>query len=305
MGRAAGLGVGPKVVAVVGLKLVVVCPGGAVTGGPHAMHQLVSVANEIEPGSAAILYQPHATTPEPYRHYNCPVIEMNRVPSDALIVLPEIWPELSQWFPRNRAALWWLSVDNFGSHGQTDLSGIGLHLCQSEYAWRHVRWKMTGKCMMLTDWVEVAESEQVRGDRVVVNPAKDAGLMRPFMASNPDVEFVELRGLDRLGVAGALRSSGFYIDFGRHPGRDRPPREAALAGCVVLSVLNGSARLSEDMPIGDEFKFDSLSDANRKFESVREDWADASDWQAPYRRQIARQRYIFTSEVHALLESLG
>ena len=287
------------------MKLVVVAPGGAVTGGPEAQHQLVSVANEIEPGSAAILYQPHALTPEPYQRYRCPVIGMNEVPSDALVVLPEIWPELSQWFPRNRCALWWLSVDNFGSHGQTNLSGIGLHLCQSEYAWRHVHWKVDGPRMMLTDWVEVIESQQFRRARVVVNPAKDAGLLRPFMASHPEVEFVELRGLDRVGVAAVLRSSDVYMDFGRHPGRDRPPREAALAGCVVLSVLNGAARLFQDMPIGDEFKFDSLADASRKLEWVREDWAEASDWQASYREQIVGQRAVFVDEVRALLESVG
>ena len=41
-----------------GLKLVVVCPANAVTGGPEAMHQLVHTANHVERGSAAILYWP-------------------------------------------------------------------------------------------------------------------------------------------------------------------------------------------------------------------------------------------------------
>ncbi len=286
------------------MKLVVVAPGGAVTGGPEAQHQLVSVANELEPGSAAMLYQPSAVTPEPYLRYGCPVVELGDVPEGALVVLPEIWPELSGLFPRNRCALWWLSVDNFGSHGQRDLSGIRLHLCQSEYAWRYVSWKMSGPRRMLTDWVEVPEVAVMRGSRVVVNPAKDAGLLRPFMASNPDVEFVELRGLDRVGVGSVLWSASFYIDFGSHPGRDRPPREAALAGCVVLSTALGSARLAGDMPIGAEFKFESLADANRKFEAVRDDWEDASDWQASYREWVAGQRARFVAEVGELLGSL-
>ncbi len=57
------------------VKLVVVCPGGAVTGGPEAMHQLVHVANHIERGSAAILYWPfnqQHQTPDAYVKYVVP-----------------------------------------------------------------------------------------------------------------------------------------------------------------------------------------------------------------------------------------
>jgi hypothetical protein len=75
--------------------IVVIAPAHAVTGGPEALHQLVHTANRLKPGSAAICYYPFtepAPVPEPYRVYNTPVIRVDAIPSEARIVLPEIWP---------------------------------------------------------------------------------------------------------------------------------------------------------------------------------------------------------------------
>lgn len=285
------------------LKMVVVSPNVTVTGGVEALHQLVATANEIEPGSAAILYYPSDSNHDAYSRYDCPVVES--VPADALVVLPEIWPQLAQQFPANRCALWWLSVDNFGSHQQTDLSGISLNLCQSEYAWEYVQEKVGGKQLMLTDWVDVLDADVPRLPRVVVNPAKDAGLLRPFMAANSDVEFVELRGLGRAGVAELLWSSQVYMDFGRHPGRDRPPREAASAGCVVLSTKLGAAGFDADMPLDDCYKFDSLDEASVALRMVLGDWYTHDLAQSEYRSVVANQRSIFRQEVGELLESIS
>lgn len=46
-----------------------------------------------------------------------------------------------------------------------------------------------------------------------------------------------------------------YIDFGPHPGMDRLPREAALAGCVVITNREGAANFDDDVPLPSEFKF--------------------------------------------------
>lgn len=285
------------------LKMVVVSPNTAVTGGVEALHQLVATANEIQAGSAAILYWPSDSNHNAYSRYDCPVVES--VPADVLVVLPEIWPQLAQQFPANRCALWWLSVDNFGSHGHSDWSGVSLHLCQSEYAWEYVQQKVGGKQLMLTDWIDVLDADVPRLPRVVVNPAKDAGLLRPFMAAHPGVEFVELRGLGRAGVAELLWSSQVYMDFGRHPGRDRPPREAASSGCVVLSTKLGAAGFDADMPLDDCYKFDSLDEASIALRMVLADWQTHYEAQASYRSAVANQQSIFRQEVGELLESIS
>jgi hypothetical protein len=281
------------------MKLVVVCPANAVTGGPEAMHQLVHIANHVERGSAAILYWPFAphTTPQPYQHYVCPKILRDQVPEDALVVFPEIWPEMAHTF-KNRCALWWLSVGNFGTHGQRNLDKISLHLCQSEYAWDHVRDK--GKRMMLTDWVSVQPVLRERQPQVVVNPAKDAGLLRPFVQSGR-FQVAELGGMDSQGVSEVLHASKVYVDFGRHPGRDRLPREAALAGCLVMSTYIGSATYWEDMPLSNWYKFETLDEVIGKVaELMYRESPSAS--QLVYQGWVAKNRSVFEREVKKLLD---
>jgi len=282
------------------MKLVVVAPAGAVTGGPEAQHQLVFMANRLEPGSAAILYWPfnqRHKTPEPYQHYVCPTILRDQVPEDALVVFPEIWPEVAHTF-KNRCALWWLSVGNFGTHGQRNLDKISLHLCQSEYAWDHVRDK--GKRMMLTDWVSVAPVVRERQAQVVVNPAKDAGLLRPFVQSGR-FQVAELGGMDSLGVSEVLHASKVYVDFGKHPGRDRLPREAALAGCLVMSTYIGSATYWEDMPLSNWYKFETLDEVIGKVAELM-DRESPSASQLVYQAWVAKNRSVFEREVKELLD---
>lgn len=281
-----------------GLKLVVVCPANAVTGGPEAMHQLVHTANHVKRGSAAILYWPFLphTTPKPYQHYVCPKVLRDQVPEDALVVLPEIWPEVAHTF-KNRCALWWLSVGNFGTHGQKNLDKISLHLCQSEYAWDHVRDK--SERMMLTDWVSVQPVLRERQPQVVVNPAKDAGLLRPFVDAGR-FQVAQLGGMDSVGVSEVLHASKVYVDFGRHPGRDRLPREAALAGCVVMSTYLGSATYYQDMPLPNWYKFETLDELNAKVAELMDRQLPSAS-QLAYQIWVAKNRSVFVQEVESLL----
>jgi hypothetical protein len=287
-----------------GLKLVAVCPARAVTGGPEAIHQLVHTANRLQPGSAAILYVPFTTesTVHEYRHYQCPVISRHEVPEDVLVVLPEVWPDLASTF-NNRCALWWLSVGNFGSHGQKNLKGIDLHLCQSKYAYDHVKNVLSFEPTMLTDWVDVVKVDTTRLPRVAVNPAKDAGMLRYFINSNK-FDVVELRGMNKLEVSTALHSSQIYVDFGNHPGRDRLPREASLAGCTVLSTYLGSACFWEDMPLPNHFKFTYFDEL---IDMVRKELANLdgrSKAQLGYESWVLDNQKNFEREVDSLLGSL-
>lgn len=263
------------------------------------MHQLVHVANKSV--EAAMLYLPGGEVPEPYQRYSVPQVQIEDVPQDAVVVLPEIWPEQAHLFPNNRNALWWLSVDNFGSHGQHNVGSVAVHLCQSAYAWRHVKSKFSRPSMMLTDWVTLPKSSAVRGRRVAVNPAKDVGLLRKFMATRTDLEFVQLRGLDAQGVADALASCQVYVEFGANPGRDRPPREAALAGCVVASVLTGSAKVFDDMPIGAEYKFSQLDEVSLIVDHVLGDYETHYRAQQSYRFWVHNQKAEFEREVAEFL----
>ena len=292
--------------------IVVIAPANAVTGGPEALHQLVHTANQLKPGSAAICYSPFdqpASVPKPYRLYDTPVIQVNQIPDDARIVLPEIWPGMAYWF-KQPCALWWLSVDNFGTHGQRNLDGIDLHLFQSHYAAQHAKTLgLPGD--MLTDYLNPmfmhldGTIDLTHKDRcVAVNPAKGRPLLDRFMAENPDIEVREIRGLDRFGVVEVLASSMVYIDFGHQPGRDRPPREAAMAKCVVFAHNQGAAKMWGDMCLPGHFKFDSvhgLGDRVRQVLDSRESLLANFDVQREYRSWVRDAEWNFRDEVWELL----
>lgn len=283
------------------LKIVVICPGGLVSGGVEALNQLVYTANLIRPGSAAICYWPFSVkspVPKQYLRYANPEIGCGEIPTSALVVLPEIYPEISKVLP-NRCALWWLSVDNFGAHGQRDISNIDLHLCQSHYAWLHT--ESLGERLMLTDWVEVKDVAASRSQRVVVNPAKDAGLMKPSLLDAP-FEVIPLSGYSPDQAAYILRSSTIYIDFGHHPGRDRIPREAALAGCVVLSTRLGAAQFREDMPLPAWSFFSTPEEVRQRISAIHSGALDAVAEQSDYRAWVTSNRSVFEDEVRILLE---
>ena len=70
-----------------------------------------------------------------------------------------------------------------------------------------------------------------------------------------NIRFFALEGLSRKEMAGALAEAMVYIDFGDHPGKDRIPREAALAGNIIISSNKGSAAFFDDLPISEKYKF--------------------------------------------------
>jgi len=44
-------------------------------------------------------------------------------------------------------------------------------------------------------------------------------------------------------------SRKLYVDFGKHPGKDRMPREAAVHGCCIITGRRGAAGNPFDIPI--------------------------------------------------------
>ena len=287
--------------------IVAICPGGVVTGGPEAQHQLVDMANEISPGSGFVCYTPFGErheVPEPYRTYDTPVIGRHEIPDDAFIVIPEIWPDLIHDFSQP-CAFWWLSVDNFWDwSGDTDtVRKAAVQLVQSEYARRHLAQTLGMNALMLTDYINTSyDSTGVfKLRRVAVNPTKGAELIEEFRGRFPDIEVVELAGMSREQVRAELASSAVYIDFGHHPGRDRLPREAAVCETVVMTTRLGAAANPIDVPIRDWYKFDTVDELGPKVRSVFASFGEHLMAQRPYLEVIRAQRQRYRHEVERLL----
>lgn len=312
------------------MRLVVLCPFGLVSGGPEALHQLVSAARG-QSWDAAICYYPlgnHTVMPE-YRHYDVPVLSQIPDDSESIVVAPETGAHLLLALARARRALWWLSVDNFfvalGSpptvpaHDPALLSMLCnadasvIHLTQSYYARQFLRERKV-QSMMLSDYlsdafVEGATQRQSvpKRDVVLYNPRKGRQFtMRLIEASHGQLEFVPIEGLSAEGVAKLLSSAKLYIDFGEHPGRDRIPREAALSGCCVLTGRRGAAGNEGDMPIPQRFALDESEPGVvptfiKLASATLLDFDRASAEFADYRSWIAGQHTAFVEETAAFL----
>jgi hypothetical protein len=93
------------------------------------------------------------------------------------------------------------------------------------------------------------------------------------------------------------------MDPGNHPGKDRMPREAALAGAITLVGRSGSAANWQDVPIPWEHKIsmtgDVAANATARLEEVFSDLAGHKERQAAYEPFIRGERERFQREVAA------
>ena len=84
-----------------------------------------------------------------------------------------------------------------------------------------------------------------RSNTICFFPNKGAELAARFIdgraALPPGVRFVPIRDMTKAQVRDTLFDARLYIDFGHHPGKDRVPREAAIAGAIILLRAAGAA----------------------------------------------------------------
>ena len=99
-----------------------------------------------------------------------------------------------------------------------------------------------------------------------------------------------------------------YIDFGPHPGMDRLPREAALAGCIVLTIGEGAANFDKDVPLPPQFKFKSF-DVDKIFTLLKDCCGGSFDKYSmrmePYRKWILSQEAKMNVCIENLIEEVA
>lgn len=272
-------------------KIVVCCPH-AITGGPELLHQLVHELRKVG-RNAHIAYYPFekmCECPEPYKKYNAPQAPLTDE-ADTFVLVPESATWIIKRLNKAKVGVWWLSVDNyFLAHhqsilkdtyhryrslikGRVPLFGMRrfFHYTQSHYAKIFLA-KANISSTSLTDYLGSDHLIQpfVRGvktkeDIVAFNPKKGQRQIKALMRAYPTIRFVPIQNMTPKQVAELLGRAKVYVDFGHHPGKERIPREAAMAGCCVITGRSGSARYREDVAIPDKYKLD-----DRRAEYVRE-----------------------------------
>lgn len=309
-------------------RILVLCPGGAVSGGPELLHQLVSELRKIGK-DAAIVYYPfdrEFQTPDAYLCYETPQSAFSDIEGQ-IIVLPEIRADLVRTIRHSTVYIWWLSVDNFfGLLGNGRVRDIyhyldkiirrkrptfrslrgSSHLAQSHYALDFLSRKGIS-ASLLTDYLSTEHiserSSAIRKrDIVAYNPKKGGHINSLLIRTLPGISFCPIENMSKAQVADLLSTAKIYMDFGNHPGKDRIPREAAMAGCCVITGRRGSAAYDEDVPIPAKYKLD---DRSRRLPvlfqglamSIFDDYQGHSLDFVSYRKQIALEPNEFRDQV--------
>ncbi|TQK69585.1 hypothetical protein [Nocardioides sp. SLBN-35] len=317
-------------------RVYVYYPRGLRTGGPEALHQLVdSLRRQGE--DAFLVAVPGSEDAErvaEYAHYDAPEAEVRDV-AGAAVVLPEVWFTSLSVFEHATPYCWWLSIDNapvFSTDWQyrdpwrpvtrhtppTEGPGLDIalgrrvhNLTQSHYAWAYLFTRLGACGSMLSDHTDPAPYDALdlvapgdRGPTVAYNPAK-ADLVTEVLAGLlPEVTFVPLAGLTRPELAATLASSAVYLDLGFHPGKDRLPREAALAGATVVVARRGAGAYHADTPLPAEHRLLPTEDmVERAADTVRAILADPETHHAQqkdYREQVRGERVRFDEQVRRI-----
>jgi len=314
----------------------VLYPRGLKTGGPEALHQLVDSLRRQ--GQEAYLVPTADSADAPrvadYAKYDAPEADFVDDPRSAVVV-PEVWMAALAGAQRATRYCWWLSIDNAAqfaadwrdrdpwrpiSHFQPPEASAPIdwelfrgveHLTQSHYAWSYLftRTGLTGS--MVSDYTDrdrfagPLSPVGSRGRTVAYNPVKSGLIVETLAMICPDVTFVPLQDMSAGQIARTLGDCAVYLDLGHHPGKDRLPREAALAGAVVLVGRRGAAAYHADVPLPAEHRLlasvSMVEDAADAVRAVLADPAPHFEAQESYRELVRDERAVFDAQVRAVL----
>lgn len=304
------------------MNLFIIAPENRVSGGPELAHQLCNAINRLTDIQAYMCYvtttKPYQLAvdipaPTPYLMYETThATDLSIVNSaDSIVVVPEGLTPSMLMIPKAKKILWWMSVDNYiKSTNEDNLEYIRentfLHLFQSYYSIDYVNRKIPGvKGLFLSDYINEAHGKfiypaEFRHNIALYNPAKGYNELKPLIEKADWLDWVPIANMDVEKVVFMMQAGKIYIDFGEHPGKDRIPREAAANGCCVITNKKGSAAFTEDVPIPEQFKFDTpsshLDEINSLMHKICDDFKTYQDMFSDYRVFIKSEKSLFEED---------
>lgn len=264
-------------------------PRGAETGGPEALHQLVDALRK-QGICARLIPMPGTefnTRVAEYKKYDAPEVS-RRTKIDA-VVAPEIALDLLDKFGDNvDKYAWWLAA------GYSPSTSKYNNLVQSSFA-KGVLWDELVESKMLSDYTGEHEVPEKVNDNGIVayNGNKGAAECMTVASLMPHVKFVAIQNMTREQVSETLANATVYLDLGHHPGKDRMPREAALRGAVVVVGRNGSARLSDDVPVLSKVDVGNPNETVKLLETILANPNEVYTAQQNYRDKILKEKELF------------
>lgn len=258
-----------------------------------------------------------------------------------ILVIPEVFFEFVLKYKFIQIGCWWMSVDNrynnisypeFLKHRKSIYLKIRVmlshyllghynniknstkdlienkdritHFYQSHYAYEHVTSLGLTKLLPLSDYINpelITEGRVEKEDIILYNPAKGLEFTKKIIKKMPGCRFIALKGLSRQELSILLSKAKLYIDFGHFPGKDRLPREAVMNGCCILTGRNGASQYFEDVPIKDEYKFDTKNSSIKyvisKIKYILTNYEMCKADFNEYRKIVSNEKKLFFKEI--------
>jgi hypothetical protein len=181
------------------------------------------------------------------------------------------------------------------------------HFYQSCYAQQHLYSKGFSKVIPLSDYINtefeisVSDEKGGRNDIILYNPMKGYEFTQKIIKNTSQYKFVPLKGYNRQQLCELMQHAKLYIDFGNFPGKDRLSREAAMNGCCIITGKLGASYFYEDVPIGEEYKFEvevrNIKQISQKIDDIMKNYSSHNLQFEQYRSTILKEKNTFYRQV--------
>jgi len=322
----------------------IACPAYVGSGGPEALHQLLYKLRTKFQVKAYIFYFDYNfdLDKSPVNQLFSNYVNEYWVTSiiedkSSVLLIPEGYPELFRKYFKIKKIVWWLSVDNFfkiekktnpfnfffkthSIFNQIKLfisilyrNKIAFHFTQSYYAYNFLSKFGIRNVFYLSDYIspyfiDKCLIQELKKDIVLFNPAKGYDFTKKLIEFDKKISWFPLSNLKLSELQSLMKTAKMYVDFGSHPGKDRIPREAVLCGCVIFTSKNGSAKNIFDIPISDNYKFNSkksnIESIIENINSVLQNYDSHKNNFEYYKNIIVKQEELFEKEITNLISLL-
>lgn len=265
-------------------KIILFIPNTNLSGGPELFYQLAESLKSLDLNAFIFFFGDGDCNKSKIRFskYNVNFIDHCFDDKNNLLIFPESFTKLTEYFPKSQKCIFWCSIDNYYRYkGFNKLENIIRrfgsllkkraplfklkklhHISQSHYATQYLI-KRGITSYFIGDYIaNVFYSKNSisfkKEDFVLYNPQKGYKFIKKLINFCPDIKCIPIQNMTPEEVNNILSRAKIYIDFGRHPGKDRIPREAVLNKCCIITNMMGSAGNDIDLPIPLEYKFSKI-----------------------------------------------
>jgi len=183
---------------------------------------------------------------------------------------------------------------------------------QSYYGQGFIKTQLGREAFKITDYprpMPAVEHLAKQRNVVAFNGAKGKWKLQELQPLLPDVEFRAIEGMNYGEVCQALAQASLYVELGHLPGRDRLPREAALAGTPTVMLARGAGFCWKDFPIGEKYRIPyTVNWAQVMAPVIREALADPSEitaTQTPFREWVEGEKARYAAAMDTWVERLS